>query len=288
MPPGRAGRTITVMTPSEPSESFQIPLEVAEAYEAVFVPAFFAQWAPILCDTAAVGVGQEVLDVACGTGIVGRTAAERVGPANVVGVDLNQAMLTVTRRVRSDIDWRQGDAAALPLADRSFDAVLCQMALMFFPDRIRALREMARVATATGTVAVLVPASLNAQPAYGPFVDMAAQHAGREARSLLNTYFTCGDLDDLSDQFGQAGLHVTATGTHHGTARFPSVDALVATEVESTPLGERISAEVHDRIKHGAREVLTPFTAADGTLAAPFEAHVIAASRGRLVRRRRR
>jgi hypothetical protein len=54
------------MTPSEPSESFQIPLEAAEAYEAVFVPAFFAQWAPILCDTAAVGVGQEVLDVACG------------------------------------------------------------------------------------------------------------------------------------------------------------------------------------------------------------------------------
>ena len=195
---GRAGRTITVMTTTEPSESFQIPLEAAEAYEATFVPAFFAQWAPILCDTAAIGVGQKVLDVACGTGIVARTAAERAGAAHVVGVDLNQAMLTVARRVRGDIDWRQGDVAALPLADRSFDAVLCQMALMFFPDRIGALREMARVATATGTVAVLVPASLDAQPAYGPFVDMAAQHAGREARSLLNTYFTCGDLDDLS------------------------------------------------------------------------------------------
>jgi SAM-dependent methyltransferase len=188
-------------------------------------------------------------------------------------------MLTVARRVRGDIDWRHGDVAALPLADRSFDVVLCQMALMFFPDQIRALREMARVTTTTGTVAVLVPASLDAQPAYGPFVDMAAQHAGRGAQSLLNTYFTCGDLDALSNQFGQAGLHVTATGTHRGTARFPSVDVLVATEVESTPLGERISPEVYGRINDGARQVLTPFTAADGTIAAPFEVHVIAARR---------
>ena len=60
-------------------------------------------------------------------------------------------------RVRADIDWRQGDVADLPLADRSFDAVLCQMALMFFTDRIRALREMARVAAPAGTVAVLAP-----------------------------------------------------------------------------------------------------------------------------------
>src|SRR5215472_12207007 len=123
------------MTSTERTEAFQIPIEAAEAYEAAFVPAFFAQWAPILCDAAGLGAGQKVLDVACGTGIVARTAAERVGPAHVTGVDLNQAMLTVARRVRGDIDWRQGDAAALPLADRSFDAVLCQMALMFFPDR---------------------------------------------------------------------------------------------------------------------------------------------------------
>jgi SAM-dependent methyltransferase len=265
------------MTTAEPSESFQIPIEAAEAYEAAFVPAFFAQWAPILCDTAQLSTGQRVLDVACGTGIVARTAAERVGDAQVVGVDLNQAMLTVARRVRGGIDWRQGDVTALPLADRSFDAVLCQMAFMFFPDRIRALREMARVAAPAGTVAVLVPASLDAQPAYGPFVDMAAQHAGREAHSLLSTYFACGDLDDLTAGFGEAGLHVTATSTHLGTARFASADALVATEVESTPLGERISSDVRNRIKHGAREVLAPFTAADGTLNAPFEVHIVAA-----------
>jgi hypothetical protein len=153
------------------------------------------------------------------------------------------------------------------------------MALMFFPDRITALREMARVTVPSGTVAVLVPASLDAQPAYEPFVEVAARHAGREARSLLTTYFACGDLDELTGWFGQAGLRVTATVTHAGSARFPSTDALVTTEVESTPLGERISAEVYDRIKRGAREVLAPFTADDGTLEAPFLVHVVAGRR---------
>jgi SAM-dependent methyltransferase len=270
---------ISPMTTTEPSESFQIPVEAAEAYEAAFVPAFFAQWAPILCDAAGVTTGHRVLDVACGTGIVARTAADRVGPANVVGVDLNEAMLTVARRVAADIDWRQGDVAALPLPDDAFDAVLCQMALMFFPDRIRALREMARVLTSGGIVAVLVPSSLDAQSAYGPFVDMAAQHAGAEARSLLSTYFSCGDLDDLAGAFAQAGLHVATTGTHLGIARFPTVDALVATEVDSTPLGARITTDVYEAIRAGARTVLTPFTTSDGRLEAPFEVHVVAASR---------
>jgi SAM-dependent methyltransferase len=268
-----------VMTATEPSESFQIPIEAAEAYEAAFVPAFFAQWAPMLCEAAHIAAGHRILDVACGTGIVARTAADRVGTEGVVGVDLNEAMLTVARRVRPQLDWRQGDVAALPFDDATFDAVLSQMALMFFPDRVGALREMSRVAASGATVAVLVPSSLSAQPAYGPFVDMAVAHAGPEARSLLSMYFACGDIDDLTASFQRAGLEVESTATRGGTARFPSVDALVATEVESTPLGERISAEVYDRIREGAREVLDPFIMSGGTLEAPFEVNVVAARR---------
>jgi ubiquinone/menaquinone biosynthesis C-methylase UbiE len=269
-----------VMTRStESSETFQIPLEAAEAYEDAFVPAFFSQWAPVLCDAAGVTAGQRVLDVACGTGIVARTAADLVGAPNVVGVDTNEAMLTVARRVRPDIDWRQGDACELPLPDLAFDAVLSQMALMFFGERAAALREMGRVATAGGTVAVLVPSALDVQPAYGPLVELAARHAGAQARSLLSTYFACGDLDELRSLFASAGLGVTATRSHAGTARFPSVDALVATEVESTPLRERISDDVYERIRRGAHDVLAPFTAADGTLEAPFDCQIVTASR---------
>ena len=101
-----------------PVESFQVTLEAAEMYEAAFVPAFFAQWAPILCDEAGISEGMRVLDVACGTGVVTRVAADQVGPLGAVtGIDLNDAMLAVARRIRPDIDYRLGDAAALPFAD---------------------------------------------------------------------------------------------------------------------------------------------------------------------------
>jgi hypothetical protein len=145
---------------------------------------------------------------------------------------------------------------------------------------------MGRVTAAGGTVAVLVPSDLDAQPAYGPLVYMAAAHAGQEARSLLSTYFSCGDLDELCGHFESAGLRVTDTGRHAGTARFPSVDALVATEVESTPLQDRVTGDVYERIRVGAHEVLAPFTTGDGGLEAPFVCHVVAARGGLITRGR--
>jgi SAM-dependent methyltransferase len=160
-------RPISIST--ESSASFQIPIEAAEFYESAFVPTFFAQWAPVLCEAADVRSGQRLLDVACGTGIVARTAAGLVEPdGKVVGLDLNEAMLTVARRVCPDIEFHQGDATALPFPDGSFDVVLCQLALMFFPDRSQALAEMRRVVTAGGTVAVVVPAVSTPRPPSRP------------------------------------------------------------------------------------------------------------------------
>lgn len=275
------GPTMALMTTStESPESFQIPIEAAEFYESAFVPAFFAQWAPVLCQAAGVASGQRVLDVACGTGIVARTAADLVAPdGTVLGVDLNEAMLSVARRVRPDIEFHQGDAGALPFPDQSFDTALCQMALMFFPRRLKALQEMARVVTAGGAVAIVVPGALDAQPAFAPFVAMAARHAGPEAISLLSTYFACGDLDQLGGLVESAGLRVRTARTHLGTYRAPSVDAFVTTEVESTPLLQRMSDDVYRRVRGDAHDVLAPFTTSDGGVEAPFECNIVAARR---------
>jgi ubiquinone/menaquinone biosynthesis C-methylase UbiE len=268
------------MTTTESSESFQITREIAEFYETAFVPAFFAQWAPILCQAAGVAPGHRVLDVACGTGIVTRTAADRVAAdGRAVGVDLNDAMLTVARRIRTDIEFRRADAAQLPFADESFDTVLSQMALMFFPDRAAAVQEMVRVTTPGGTVALLVPGPLAHQHAFARFVDLAERHGGDEARSLLSTYFLCGDLDKLAALVESTGLRITAARTEIGTYRAPSVDAFVTTEVESTPLVQRISPDVYARIRTGAHEVLAPFTTADGRVEAPFESNLLVAHR---------
>ena len=257
------------------TETFHVSLQVAETYEAAFVPSLFAGLARELVELAGVSPGQRVLDVACGTGIVARTAADR--GATVTGLDLNEAMLTVARRLRPEIDWHQGDAAALPFPDAAFEVTLCQSGLMFVPDPTTALREMARVTAADGTVAVQVWGAPQRQRGFRPLADAVARHAGPQAVELVSTYFRLGDPDAVTDRCAAAGLSVTQLRTSEITLRAPSVDAYVTTEVESTPLAERISDEVLDQIREDARAGLAPFCDASGALAMPFEVHLVAA-----------
>lgn len=259
-------------------ETFQIPLPVAEIYESKFVPSLFADWAPHVVEMGDVAPGESVLDVACGTGIVARTAAERVGrEGRVVGVDLNQSMLTVAERVCPGVELRQADVTALPFADETFDAALCQMALMFFPDRGAAVNEMGRVVKARGTVVVMVPSSLEAQPAYRLLVDLAAAHAGPEAVAMLSAYWACGDLDELTGTVRAAGLDVLSSRTRMGTARFGSIDEFVAVEVESTPVRERLTDDEYETLRRDANDVLERFLVADGIAEIPIEGHIVAA-----------
>lgn len=255
-------------------ETFQITPQAAEAYEARFVPAIFAEWAPRLIAHAGVAPGDQVLDVACGTGIAARTAAEVVGDAAVTGVDLNPAMLDVARRVRPQIAWRQGDVAALPFGDASFDAALCQMALMFFHDPGAALAEMARVSR--DRVGVVVPAALEDQSAYRSFTHVVASHAGAEGASLVGAYWSCGDLQELRALVSAVGLRDVEIATITGTARFASSDELVATEVEGSPLIERIDDATYAAIREDCREALAPWLTATG-LEAPLVCHILGA-----------
>jgi ubiquinone/menaquinone biosynthesis C-methylase UbiE len=117
-------------------------IDAANAYEALFVPALFRQWAPRVADAAAIRDGQRVLDVACGTGILAREAESRVGAeGHVVGLDPNPGMLAVAARLAPDVEWREGVAESLPFAGGSFDAVVSQFGLMFFRDRVRLCRK---------------------------------------------------------------------------------------------------------------------------------------------------
>jgi ubiquinone/menaquinone biosynthesis C-methylase UbiE len=261
-------------------ETFQLSTEVAEVYEARFVPAFFAQWAPHLLDAVRVTAGQRILDVACGTGIVARGAADRVGATGaVVGVDLSAAMLAVARRIRPDLQWRQGDAVALPFGDAEFDAAVSQMALMFFPDPVAALGELRRVVRSAGLVGVLVPGALDANPPYQIFVDVVTKHAGASARSLVTTYFALGDRDHLVGLFTAAGLRVRAATGPVGESRFGSVDEFVTIELDSTPLGERLDAGARERILADCRQALGRWRTPDGALSFPFRCNLVVARR---------
>ena len=93
----------------------------AENYERYFVPKIATPVSVALLEAAALQPGERVLDVACGTGLIARLAAERIGSSGTVtGLDLSPDMIDVARAVSpSDIRWHVGDAASLPFADDS-------------------------------------------------------------------------------------------------------------------------------------------------------------------------
>jgi ubiquinone/menaquinone biosynthesis C-methylase UbiE len=116
-----------------------------ELYERYLVPAIARLWAADLVERAAPKSGERVLDIACGTGIVARFAAATMGIGHIVGLDINEGMLAVARSRSAGsgphIEWREASALDLPFPDNSFDLILCQLGLQFFPDQPRALRE---------------------------------------------------------------------------------------------------------------------------------------------------
>ena len=138
----------------------------AENYQRNFVPAIATPVSRDLLRTADLQPGERVLDVACGTGVISRLAAERVGAAgSVTGIDIAVDMIEVAKAVPAPggatIDWRVADAASLPIPDASVDVVLCQMGLMFMENRATAIAEMHRVLAPSGRVVVNTPVGYN-------------------------------------------------------------------------------------------------------------------------------
>jgi SAM-dependent methyltransferase len=263
------------------SETFELTRDQARAYDELFVPALFGQWAPQLVDCARLRSGQSVLDVACGTGVVARAARDVVGSGGrVVGVDRNPAMLEVARDVRPDLEWTRGDAEELPFTDAEFDVVLCQSAMFFFADPGRAVGEMARVVVPGGVVGVQTYAPLAEQPAYGPFVDMVVGEAGPEARALLGTYWSQGDLDGLLRLTSAAGMTLVESRSSLGAAVFPSATAVAATEIDATPLADRITPEVRARILAGADRLFGRYADGASGVRVPIRATLLAVVKG--------
>jgi SAM-dependent methyltransferase len=257
-------------------QTYALSAAGAEFYESTFVPALFGEWARRLVAFADVAPGASVLDVACGTGVVARTAADRVGPgASVVGIDANEAMLAVAARLRPDVTWRLGDAGALPFEDASFDLVASQAALMFFSDRARALREMGRVAGPAGRVVVQVPGRLAHSPGYAALTTVAARHAGPDVLEVLGGYFAVGEPELLTALCGEAGLRVDRFETWIGATRLDSIDAFL--DVELLPISDTVEPLIRDRIVADCRDALARFVDPVGRIAAPIEVHLIAA-----------
>lgn len=210
----------------------------AENYERYFVPVIPGPLARDLIAEAALRPGERVLDLACGTGVVARLAAERVGrEGSVAGLDVTAAMLDVARSVPvptgATIRWYESSAEAIPLPDESFDAVLCQLGLMFIPDKAAAVREMRRVLAPGGRVLISVPTPT---AFFGVLDEAMGRHVGAEAAAFVRMVFSLDDPAAIERLLRDAGLRDVAVRSTIEQPRLPGAADFLWQYIACTPL----------------------------------------------------
>ncbi len=266
---------------------WQVAGNAAEVYQRALVPAVFAPWAPLVVALADPRPGERVLDVACGTGVVSRLAAQRVGPTGtVMGLDLNPGMLAVAASAvagpapaAAAITWREASATAMPLPDASFDVVYCQLGLQFFPDRAAALREMHRVLAPGGRLGLMVWRDIEHSPGFGILAAALARHVSDEAAAMMRAPFALSDAEELRGLIAAAGFRDVTIRPVQETVRFPSAERFVQDQVTGSPLAGHVAKVSHEARGALAREIgdaLRPYL--DGAAVAfPIEAHLASA-----------
>ena len=209
--------------------SSQPSVNPAQTYEEYLVANIFGPWTSELLDRARPQPGERVLDLACGTGIVARTIARNLnGQAHIVGLDLRPAMVEVARSTAAQeglgIEWHVGRADALPFPDASFELVVIQQGLQFFPDQAAALREVSRVLAPGGRVASATWTALSDNPFNEAFAEVIERHLGTPA---LHAPYSLGDRAQLHALFMEAGFEGIEIERVVRTVRLPSPDTFV-------------------------------------------------------------
>ncbi len=276
------------MTQSQPTPTSN----PAQTYEDYFVAHQGRPWTEELLERATPQPGERVLDVACGTGIVARMVAQGAnGRAQVAGLDLSPAMLEVARSVSAreglEIAWYEGSASALPFPDGSFDLVLVQQGLQFFPDKAAALGEMYRVLAPGGRAATSTWTEITNNSFFEAFAEVIQKHLGTSA---MHTPFSLGDQTTLRSFFVEAGFDAIEIERVGRTARYPSPDTFVALGIAGASaavpalqtMSEAERAALTEAVRTDMEDPLRKYTDGD-ELVFPMEAHIVLARKASLV-----
>lgn len=223
-------------------------VSVPEGYERFMLRQLFEPWAAVLVARAGIGPGSRVLDVASGLGPVARLAAEAAGPGGrVVASDISAAMLALAAARPTGPRWApirylQCPASAITADDDSFDVVLCQHGLQFFPERAAAAAEMRRVARPGGIVVLSTWAAEHPLGLFGPMNETLSES------SLAEPFPRAFDPDsyrvsvtELQELLQVAGLREVRVETVELDARWQTAEAATATLL-GTPFGPLVSA----------------------------------------------
>jgi ubiquinone/menaquinone biosynthesis C-methylase UbiE len=220
------------------------PLSFPEIYEQALVGPLFRPWADPILEDVELRDGDRVLDIACGTGIVARLAKERLREAGaVVGVDVSAQMLAVAHRVAPGIDWRQGDAGALPLRDdEKFDVIVCQQGLQFFSDRVAAACQMHRALAAHGRVAVSTWRSDEEFPVLRQLRGVVERHLG----PIVDRRHSFGEAGALETLLRETGFRNVRSKTVARTIRFDDGSVFVRLNAMALVSMSRASSAMSD------------------------------------------
>lgn len=229
----------------------------AANYQQFFVLGIGYPIAMDLLHVANVQTGETVLDVACGTGVVARLAAKAAGrTGKVTGLDLNPGMLQVARSATPPelaIDWIEADAANMPLPDKSFNVVLCQMGLQFMPGKLAALREMHRTLSSPGRICINVPGPM--PKLFCVMADAIGRHFGPEDAAFVELVFSLHDSDELRRLFTDAGFSNIEIAVKPKTLVVPPPEEFLWQYLYSTPLAEKMAGASQQTKGRIAREV---------------------------------
>jgi len=226
-----------------------------------------------------------VLETAAGTGIVTAALAGRLpATATLVATDLNQAMIdhAATKPALKRVELRQADAMALPFVNASFDVVVCQFGVMFFPDRVTGYREARRVLAPGGRFVLSVWGSLEHNPMTRVVVEaVAARYPQNPPRFLARTPHGHHDAGVIRRDLAAAGFGPVVVETVTLPSRAPSAEDAATGLCQGTPMRGEIEALDPSGLAATTEVATAALRSAYGTgaIEAPMQAVVVTASK---------
>lgn len=251
-----------------------MPLDTtaAEAYEKFLVPTLNRPVAVEVVELAALRAGDQVLDVACGTGIVVRLAAPCVAPGGrVAGLDFDPAMIAVARTVVPEppgvsVTWHCASAQEMPFESTTFDVAFCLQGLQYFPDCAAGLVEVRRVMKRGGRFLAVVW-SLLAECKGQQAIAQALERRKVDVAPIRKAY-SMGDSGQLRKLAGDAGFRGVDIRAGSTAARFTSVkqfvDAFAAGSLSSRAAISKVPEHQRSEFYNEVRETLRQYEDKDG------------------------
>jgi ubiquinone/menaquinone biosynthesis C-methylase UbiE len=182
---------------------------IPKIYDAALGPVFFEPYALDMAQRVSGLKPATVLETAAGTGRVTHHLKNELGSAtNMVVTDINPDMLAVAKEkvTGKNITWQQADAMDLPFADNSFDVVVCQFGIMFYPDKLKGMQEAFRVLKKGGTYLFNVWDTVDVNPMAKTAREIIMNFFQNDPPAFYNIPFGYNDTNEISASLREAGF----------------------------------------------------------------------------------